>query len=308
MAATSKVIARLVPYDGKKNDDLANFFYHASLRFKAAGLDTDEKKVGFVLQHLQKPASSWAQPIVEKWTEDKLIQTSNTANGVTTWDATSGAWKDYNEFKNWLWDRSGKADRTKDAEAKLEAIKQGKGSVHDYITLFEDITLQLPSHYVEPLLRRVFMKGLRESVRVTLESYKDSSTWTLKEWKKNAIDLETNKKINALHYTEYTPQKAIKEMPKGWGDPMDVDAQRYAFKKKKGWINKRHQRPKSQFKGTCNKCGKTGHKAAQCFVKKKKPLVTKEQQWDDNLFGGSDDDMDEDESDNEDFQHPALAN
>ena len=152
------------------------------------------------------------------------------------------------------------------------------------------------------------MKGLRESVRVTLESYKDSGTWTLPDWKKNAIDLETNKKINALHYTEYTPQKAIKEMPKGWGDPMDVDAQRYAFKKKKGWINKRHQRPKSQFKGTCNKCGKTGHKAAQCFVKKKKPLVTKEQQWDDNLFGGSDDDMDEDESDNEDFQHPTLAN
>ena len=87
---------------------------------------------------------------------------------------------------------------------------------------------------IEPLFHRVFKRGLQESVRVTLESYKDSGTWTLTDWKKNAIDLKTNKKINALHYTEYTLQKAIKEMPKGWSNLIDMDAQRYAFKKKKG--------------------------------------------------------------------------
>ena len=127
-------------------------------------------------------------------------------------------------------------------------------------------------------------------------------TWTLANWQEYARTLELNKQIHNLHYEDYTPKTAHKEMPKGWGDPMDVDAQRYTPKRRV--VNsKRPNKPRPKFTGKCNICHKIGHKAAQCY-KKKKPLAAKEQQWESDTYGGSE----VDQEDTEDFPSPTLEN
>jgi hypothetical protein len=259
------------PYDG--SPDKAKSFLNSLreyFRAKAAEFADDDAKVTFAGSYMKLDKA-------KRWIDNLLDDDEKTLSDVfPTWDSFLTAFK--NEFHDPL------AATT--AKHKLKSLKQGTGTVQEYITAFETYSRQ--SGYDDQILMEHFETGLTAELQQRMYTLQKMPT-TLKGWKLEARKLdeqdqvlkakqssqssfEQKKSANAFNNSNFSVAKPNPFKPKpnpfqkpsttpqtktasgtifgGSGQPMDLDAAKRA--------------------GLCYGCGTKGHMIADC---PKKPPI-----------------------------------
>jgi hypothetical protein len=175
-------------------------------------------------------------------------------------------------------------DSSESARAALKSIKQGKGSVAEYIANFDQYTSQ--TGWSDADHRQRFYDGLNEKVKDYL-AISDKPSASFIDCRKVAQDIDQR-----LHQQEAekkghtsTPTQQSSAGPSKHPDAMDVDASRQEASNKKekhmcgsyikwmqgkcyGCGSKEHNKKDGNHeRDVCNHCGKTGHRTPVCFTK-----------------------------------------
>ena len=215
-------LAAFANYAGNKGVTLNNWDPVSS-----RWLQNDERWIAAVLNLMEDEARTWALPYL------KLL-----AQGLLAFQG------DYNQFVQAFLKRFAPLDTTEAARDALKALKQGKNSVAEYISRFDQYTGQTGWSDADHCTR--FYDGLSEQLKDNL-AISDRPITSLQELKAAAQDLdqcmrqrEAEKKGCTYHTTSQAPSK----------DPnaMEVDASRQK--------EERNRRTYMAFmKGKCYGCG-----------------------------------------------------
>ena len=194
-------------------------------------IQNDEQWIAAALNFMEEEARTWALPYLE------LL-----AQGLLAFQG------DYSHFVQAFLKRFAPLNTTEAARDVLKALKQGKNSVVEYISRFDQYTGQ--TGWSDADHRTRFYDGLSEQLKDNL-AISDHSITSLQELKAAAQVLdqcmrqrEAEKKGRTYHTTSQAPSK----------DPnaMEVDASRQK--------EEHNRRTYMAFmKGKCYRCGSTDH-------------------------------------------------
>jgi hypothetical protein len=219
------------------------------------------------LNLMEGDACTWALPYLE-----------DISHGNTLFRA------DWALFTDMFLKRFAPLDSSESARNVLKAIKQGKGSMAEYIANFDQYTSQ--TGWSDADHRQCFYDGLNEKVKDYLAiSDKPSASFT--DCCKAAQDIDQHLCQREAEKKGHTsmPNQQSTAGPLKHPDTMDVDASRQEASNKKekrtrgsyikwmqgkcyGCGSKEHNKKDSNHeRDVCNHCGKTGHRTPICFTK-----------------------------------------
>ena len=256
-------LAAFANYAGNEGDTL-NDWDIVSSRW----LQNDERWIAAVLNLMEDEARTWALPYLE------LL-----AQGLLAFQG------DYNQFVQAFLKRFTPLDTTEAARDALKALKQGKNSVVEYISRFDQYTGQ--TGWSDADHRTRFYDGLNEQLKDNL-AISDRPITSLQELKTAAQVLdqrmrqrEAEKKGRTHHTTSQAPSK----------DPnaMEVDASRQKEERNRrtyqsfmrgkcyGCGSPDHTKKDGKHeRDICGHCKKVGHRSPVCFAKYMgKPIAAK---------------------------------
>jgi hypothetical protein len=192
---------------------------------------------------------------------------------------------DWALFTNAFLKRFAPLDPSESAHAALKAIKQGKGSVVEYIANFDQYTSQ--TGWSDTDHRQRFYNGLNEKVNDYL-AISDKPSASFINCRKAAQDIDQclcQREAEKKGHTSMPMQQSSNAGPSKHPDAMDIDASRQEASNKKekctrrsyikwmqgkcyGCGSKEHNKKDGNHeRDVCNHCGKTGHRTPVCFTK-----------------------------------------
>ena len=256
-------LAAFTNYAGNEGDSLNDWD-----ALNSRWIQNDERWIAAALNLMEEEARTWALPYLE------LL-----AQGLLAFQG------DYNQFVQAFLKRFAPLDTTEAVRDALKALKQGKNSVAEYISRFDQYTGQ--TGWSDADHRTRFYDGLSEQLKDNL-AISDRPITSLQELKAAAQVLdqrmrqrEAEKKGRTYHMTSQAPSK----------DPnaMEVDASHQkeernrhtymAFMKGKcyGCGSPDHAKKDGQHnRDICSHCKKVGHRSPVCFSKYMgKPIAAK---------------------------------
>jgi hypothetical protein len=219
------------------------------------------------LNLMEGDARTWALPYLE-----------DVSHGNTPFRA------DWALFTDVFLKRFAPLDSSESARAALKAIKQGKGSVVEYIANFDQYTLQ--TGWSDADHRQCFYDGLNEKVKDYLAiSNKPSASFVDCRKVVQDIDQRLRQREGEKKGHSSTPTQQSSAGPSKHPDAMDIDASRQEASNKKekhtrgsyikwmqgkcyGCGSKEHTKKDGNHRwDVCNHCSKTGHRTPVCFTK-----------------------------------------
>jgi hypothetical protein len=219
------------------------------------------------LNLMEGDARTWALPYLE-----------DISHGNTPFRA------DWALFTDTFLKRFTPLDSSESVHNALKAIKQGKGSVVEYIANFDQYTSQ--TGWSDADHRQHFYDGLNKKVKDYLAiSNKPSASFT--DCRKVAQDIDQHLRQREAKKKGHTstPTQQSSAGPSKHPDAMDVDMSRQEASNKKekrmrgsyikwmqgkcyGCGSKEHNKKDGNHEqDVCNHCGKTGHRTPICFTK-----------------------------------------
>jgi hypothetical protein len=223
--------------------------------------------IQMALNLMEGDARTWALPYLE-----------DVSHGNTPFHA------DWALFTNAFLKRFTRLDLSESARAALNSIKQGKGSVAEYISNFDQYTSQTGWSDADHCQR--FYDGLNEKVKDYLAiSNKPSASFV--DCCKAVQDIDQCLRQHEAKKKGHTsmPTQQSSAGPSKHPDAMDVDTSRQEASNKKekhtcgtyikwmqgkcdGCSSKEHNKKDGNHeRDVCNHCGKTGHRTPICFTK-----------------------------------------
>ena len=156
-------------YDGSA-DNTEEFLHECNLNFLSSSF-TDRQKIIIAMGYMKKGrARSWAKKRTDELVKGKLKE-------------------DWELFQKAIKDAFGDADRAALARMKITDLKQGKSSVGDFITQFEEH--EDVSGYDEVRLIEIFTNGLDPYILRAIYGFENPPT-TLQGWKEKARSVYIN--------------------------------------------------------------------------------------------------------------------
>jgi hypothetical protein len=133
-------------YQGKANEDAEAWLSQVGLHFamKTITFNNEPAKVGFAMSLLSGTAAQWAAPYLERISTDPIFRSFET-------------------FKRDFLSMFGHPDHRKEAERKLNELKQGNGTAREYYANFRHYSTLLG--WNDQALISIFRRGLRENVK-----------------------------------------------------------------------------------------------------------------------------------------------
>jgi hypothetical protein len=244
-------MALLPTYQGKANEDTEAWLLQVGLHFvmKTIMFNNEPAKVGFTMSLLTGTTTQWAAPYLDQIATDPIFQLFET-------------------FKRNFLSMFGHPNCRKEAECKLNELKQGNGTAREYYANFSHYSMLLG--WNNQALISIFRCGLRENVKDELA--RSDEPPTLSEMALKAILIDNRLAEHARErrstvqttapayqpFTHTTPATtnpgstaATTNPAKKDPNAMDVDAAKMS-------------KEQLQKEGHCFRCREKGHLSRDC--------------------------------------------
>ena len=227
--------AELRKFSGKRGE-LQDFEIklRTKLRLENSHYDTEEKKILMATSYFTGPAADWVRPMVRQY----LMGQPRDLHVVRMFESLDA-------FMVFVTDQFGDQHELSQAERTLQTLQQ-KGSIQQYNSLFMQSAYKV--QWDDRALVAAYKTGLSKDVRHALAIRgADASTFVAI---KNAATEISGALYDAKRSTKGYPVYQHRTTANA-GDPMDLDS-----------LQKDRDQGKRSVK--CFRCGKKGHKKAQC--------------------------------------------
>ncbi|KAF8751516.1 hypothetical protein RHS01_08619 [Rhizoctonia solani] len=214
----------------------------AWVRLNQRQFPSDLEVLSFLLMNMEEAAGAWAHPHLDQLGSHRaLIQTVD-------------------EFKNEFLAAFGDPDATRAAEQKITSLTQ-TGTCAEYITKFR--TLQMELDWNDAALRGQFAQGLHWEVRKQIAT-RERQPRTLRELQDAALIIDNAlREERASHPQQGTKSGKTSSTP-NWGASTGQQATKTGPLSSNPNYVLEEERNRRHAEGLCVKCGKPGHKFAEC--------------------------------------------
>ncbi|QRW15597.1 Retrotransposon gag protein [Rhizoctonia solani] len=214
----------------------------AWVRLNQRQFPLDMEVLSFLLMNMTEAAGAWAHPHLDQLGSHRaLIQTVD-------------------EFKTEFLAAFGDPDATRAAERKITSLTQ-TGTCAEYITKFR--TLQMELNWNNAALRGQFARGLHWEVQKQIAT-RERQPRTLRELQDAALIIDNALREEQASHPQQGNKPGKTSSTPNWGASTGQQAAKTGPLSSNPNYVLEEERNRRRAEGLCVKCGKPGHKFAEC--------------------------------------------